>query len=257
MGVSSIVKQFNYDFMKKNKESINVLDQEVETYYISDDIDKSIITDLRFDTLMTQTPTVENKQHTKGSRRMFENPFLEKLTHTHIAIPLIFFSMYAIALLYWSYDHQYLSFIYTALVFLSGVLLFTLVEYLMHRYLFHLPPTSKFNEKVAYKIHGIHHDYPKDKDRLAMPPILSIILSTLFLLLFKAIMGNAGLAFTAGFVVGYAAYLSIHFIIHAYIVPKNVFKVLWIHHSIHHYKKTDKAFGVSSPLWDYVFRTMP
>ncbi|MCH8232844.1 MAG: sterol desaturase family protein [Bacteroidetes bacterium] len=200
---------------------------------------------------------MENKPNFKGSRRLFKNPFLEKLTHTHIAIPLTIFSIYAVALLYWSYDHQYLNFVSTVLVFLSGVLLFSLVEYLMHRYLFHLPPTSDFNKKVAYIVHGIHHDYPKDKDLLAMPPVLSIILATLFLLLFKSIMGNVGFAFTAGFVVGYASYLWVHFMIHAYMVPQNFFKVLWIHHSIHHYKRPDKAFGVSSPLWDYVFRTMP
>jgi len=200
---------------------------------------------------------VENQPKTKGTKYFFENPILERLTKTHIAIPLSIFNIYAIALLYWSFDHEYLNLAYTILVFLLGMLAFTLLEYLMHRFLFHLPPTSEFNQKLAYNIHGVHHDYPKDKDRLAMPPIVSITLATLFLVIFKLLMGNAGFAFTSGFVVGYAGYLLVHYIVHIYMIPKNSFKILWIHHGIHHYKRPDKAFGVSSPLWDHIFRTMP
>jgi sterol desaturase/sphingolipid hydroxylase (fatty acid hydroxylase superfamily) len=197
------------------------------------------------------------KPKLKGSGRLFENRFLEGLTRTHIAVPLVIFGVYAIGLLYWSFDKNFLTLGETILVFLLGTLAFTLLEYLMHRFLFHLPPTSERNKKISYKLHGIHHDYPKDKKRLAMPPVVSITLATLFLLLFKLMMGNAAFAFTAGFVLGYAGYLFVHYIVHAYQVPNNMFKVLWVHHGIHHYKRPDKAFGVSSPLWDHIFRTMP
>lgn len=199
----------------------------------------------------------ESKPHTKGSKQLFENQLLERLTRTHIAVPLTIFSLYAIGLLYWSFDHRYLNFGETVGIFLLGTLSFTFVEYVIHRYLFHLPPTTELKAKIAYSIHGVHHDYPKDKDRLAMPPVISIILSTSLLFFFKFIMGNIAFAFTAGFVLGYAGYLFVHYIVHAYKAPKNMFKVLWVHHGIHHYKSPDKAFGVSSPLWDYVFRTMP
>ena len=189
--------------------------------------------------------------------KVFKNKFLDRITRTHIAVPLVIFSLYAIGLLYWSFDHAYMSVIETIFVFISGVLTFTLLEYLMHRYLFHLPPTSERNIKIAYAVHGIHHEFPKDKDRLAMPPYLSIVLATLFLFLFEALMGNLAFGFTAGFLVGYAGYLFVHYIVHAFQVPNNIFKVLWVHHGIHHHKSPDKAFGVSSPLWDHIFRTMP
>lgn len=200
---------------------------------------------------------VTQKPHSKASTKIFKNKFLDRITRTHIAIPLTIFSLYAIGLLYWSFDHKFMTLMLTILVFFLGALTFTFIEYLMHRYLFHLPPTSERNIKIAYAVHGIHHEFPKDKDRLAMPPVISIILSTLLLLLFKSIMGNAAFAFTAGFMLGYAGYLFVHYIVHAFQVPKNMFRVLWIHHGIHHHKSPDKAFGVSSPLWDYVFRTMP
>jgi sterol desaturase/sphingolipid hydroxylase (fatty acid hydroxylase superfamily) len=59
-----------------------------------------------------------------------------------------------------------------------------------------------------------------------------------------------------GFLVGYAFYLSVHYMVHVYQPPKNFLKVLWINHAVHHYKHGEYVFGVSSPLWDYIFGTM-
>ena len=105
-------------------------------------------------------------------------------------------------------------------------------------------------------MHGVHHDHPKDKDRLSMPPVLSISLATLLLLFFRTIMGDFAFSFTAGFLVGYANYLLVHYVVHIHRPPKNFFRQLWINHSIHHYRDGEIIFGVSSPLWDYVYGTM-
>ena len=90
-----------------------------------------------------------------------------------------------------------------------------------------------------------------------MPPIVSVILAASLLYVFHLLIGEYTFAFLPGFVLGYASYLFVHFIVHAYQPPKNFFKALWVNHGIHHYKDHNKAFGVSSPLWDYVFGTMP
>ncbi|MFK7926087.1 MAG: sterol desaturase family protein, partial [Bacteroidia bacterium] len=108
-----------------------------------------------------------------------------------------------------------------------------------------------------YKVHGVHHDYPKDKQRLAMPPIGSLTLTSLILLGFYFLVNDAAFSILAGFNLGYALYLLVHYSVHAFHKPKNFLSVLWKHHAIHHYKDDTVAFGVSSPLWDYVFRTMP
>ena len=84
-----------------------------------------------------------------------------------------------------------------------------------------------------------------------------LVLSSFFFFLFKLIMGNFAFAFLPGFVVGYAAYLWVHYMVHAFQPPKNFFKILWVHHGIHHYKDQENAFGVSSPFWDVIFGTMP
>jgi sterol desaturase/sphingolipid hydroxylase (fatty acid hydroxylase superfamily) len=192
----------------------------------------------------------------KGSKQLFKNPILEKLSRTHIAVPLTIFFSYAAVLLYWSITHTTLSALTTVGMFFLGVLSFTWVEYITHRYLFHMGTYSKFREKFQYTVHGVHHEFPKDKERLAMPPLLSITLATLFLLLFRLVMGDLTFSFLPGFLVGYAFYLSVHYMVHVYQPPKNFFKILWINHSVHHYKHGEYVFGVSSPLWDYVYGTM-
>ncbi|MEP5104132.1 MAG: sterol desaturase family protein [Ekhidna sp.] len=182
---------------------------------------------------------------------------MERLTRTHIAIPLIIFSIISSGLMIYGFQESYLNTTNAILLFVAGFMSFTLVEYAMHRFVFHLTPTTEKREKFAYTVHGVHHDYPKDRDRLAMPIPLSLALSTGFYFLFKLFMGVNVYAFLPGFLIGYAAYLWVHYMVHAYQPPKNFFKVLWVHHGIHHYKDPGNAFGVSSPFWDFVFRTMP
>ncbi|MDX1630025.1 MAG: sterol desaturase family protein [Fulvivirga sp.] len=206
---------------------------------------------------MTKVKTSKSTIHTKGTKKMFDNPILERLSRTHISIPLTLFTLYSAGLIYYSLEYTSLNVAVTSLLFLAGLVTFTLVEYLAHRYLFHMKTYTEFRKKLQYAMHGVHHDYPKDKDRLAMPPIMSITIATILLFLFRLIMGDYTFGFLPGFLMGYAGYLFVHYIVHAYQPPKNIFKKLWVHHGIHHYKRPDKAFGVSSPLWDYIFRTMP
>jgi sterol desaturase/sphingolipid hydroxylase (fatty acid hydroxylase superfamily) len=192
----------------------------------------------------------------KGTKQLFKNPVLEKLSRTHIGVPLTIFFVYATALLYWSITHTTLSAGITIGMFLVGFVAFTWVEYATHRYIFHMGTYTQLREKFQYTVHGVHHEYPKDKERLAMPPLLSITISTLLLLLFRLVMGDLAFAFLPGFLVGYAFYLSVHYMVHVYQPPKNFMKILWINHSIHHYKHGEYVFGVSSPLWDYIYGTM-
>jgi len=198
----------------------------------------------------------EVKPQNKGTKQLFKNPILEKLTRTHIAVPLVIFFSYAAGLLYWSVTHTSLSIWVTVLLFFVGAIAFTWVEYNVHRYVFHMPTYTKFREKMQYTMHGVHHEFPKDKDRLAMPPILSITIATLLLFIFRLILGDLVFSFLPGFLVGYAMYLAIHYMVHAYQPPKNFLKYLWINHSVHHYKDGVGVYGVSSPLWDYIYGTM-
>jgi sterol desaturase/sphingolipid hydroxylase (fatty acid hydroxylase superfamily) len=191
-----------------------------------------------------------------GTKKLFKNPLLEKLSRTHIAVPLVIYFTFAVALLYWSITHTSLTVFETSGMFFLGALAFTWVEYNVHRYVFHMSTYTELRKKIQYVAHGVHHEFPKDKDRLAMPPLLSITIATILLLLFRLMLGDLVFSFLPGFLVGYAGYLSIHYIVHAYPPPKNFLKLLWINHGFHHYKGGDFIFGVSSPLWDYIYGTM-
>jgi len=192
----------------------------------------------------------------ESNARIFDNALLNFLSKTHISVPLIIFFGSGIVLSTYSFLEFGFSVVRIGTYFTSGLLVFTLVEYLMHRFLYHLPGVYE-EGKIAYALHGIHHKFPRDKKLLVMPPILSITLASIVLGINYLIFSKNGFAFTGGFLFGYAAYLSVHYIVHAFKPPKNFFKELWVNHSIHHYQNDDKAFGVSSPLWDYVFGTMP
>jgi sterol desaturase/sphingolipid hydroxylase (fatty acid hydroxylase superfamily) len=192
-----------------------------------------------------------------GSRRVFENPLLEQLTRTHISVPISIFLSISAGLLYIAFARTALKDVLIPFLFLGGLLFFTLFEYLLHRYVFHMQPNSTLKKKIQYNMHGIHHEFPKDKGRLAMPPLLSVALASLFFGLFYVLMDTKVFGFLPGMLTGYAAYLFVHYIVHAYAPPKNFFKHLWINHAVHHYKDNKVVFGVSSPLWDYVFGTMP
>jgi sterol desaturase/sphingolipid hydroxylase (fatty acid hydroxylase superfamily) len=199
------------------------------------------------------------KPKNSGTKKVFENPILERLTRTHISVPIIILMTVASVLLYIAFvytDYTGLTPLFVVGLFFTGFLSFTLIEYIAHRYLFHMKPTTEFKRKVQYALHGLHHEYPKDKDRLAMPPIMSLLLAGVFYLIFSSLIGTKVFGFLPGFITGYCAYIFVHFIVHAYNPPKNVFKGLWLNHSIHHYKDNTQIFGVSSQLWDYVFGTI-
>lgn len=198
----------------------------------------------------------EIKPQNKGTRQLFKNPVLERLSRTHIAVPLVIFFSYAAGLLYWSVTHTSLSPWLTVVLFFTGWLVFTWVEYQVHRHVFHMATYTKWREKLQYTMHGVHHEFPKDKDRLAMPPLLSVTIATILLLLLRLVLGDFVFAFLPGFLVGYASYLGVHYMVHVYQPPKNFLKALWINHGIHHYKNGEIVFGVSSPLWDYIYGTM-
>lgn len=148
------------------------------------------------------------------------------------------------------------SFLNALLMSLLGLGFFTLAEYLIHRFIYH-QENYRDPSNWRYKIHGIHHVTPTDKRRLALPLPLALILSALLFGLIRLVLGDASFFFTPGFVAGYALYLSVHYLIHTRPAPVGVWRMLWKHHHIHHHVDDRKAFGVTSPIWDFVFGTMP
>jgi 4-hydroxysphinganine ceramide fatty acyl 2-hydroxylase len=203
-----------------------------------------------------QTPSYVKPNNT-GTKQIFNNPFLEKLTRTHAAVPISLFLLISAGLVWYGLAASLLTGVQVAGLYALGLFVFTFVEYIVHRKLFHIVPDTPAKATFQYRAHGVHHEFPKDKTRLAMPPVLSLSITAVLFALHYLVMGHYTFGYLPGFLSGYALYLLVHYVVHAYRPPQNLFKTLWVHHGIHHYKNHDVAFGVSSPLWDWVFGTMP
>ena len=203
------------------------------------------------------TPANTVKPQNKGTKVLFKNPLIERLSRTNTAVPVTIFLTFSAFLMIWGFIYSPLAAWLQIAVFLGGLLLFSLVEYLVHRYVFHMITNTSLKEKIQYMFHGVHHEFPKDTSRLAMPPVVSVVIVSALFLICKYLMGPYTYGFLPGFITGYSMYLIVHYVVHAYQPPKNFLKALWINHGIHHYKDHERAFGVSSPLWDHIFRTTP
>ncbi len=192
----------------------------------------------------------------KGQARLFRNAYLEYLTKTS---PIVIWLMYLPLIVYVPYltaQAEYFKVGQIIGLFISGLFSWTLAEYLLHRFLFHALVNNKKSKRIQYILHGNHHHYPRDKQRLFMPPVPSIFLATIWELFFFRIMGIASLPFFSGFMLGYLLYGTMHYAIHSIIPPFKWMKPLWRNHYLHHYKDEEKGFGVSSTLWDRAFGTM-
>jgi sterol desaturase/sphingolipid hydroxylase (fatty acid hydroxylase superfamily) len=201
------------------------------------------------------------KIHNKGQAQLFKNQYLEYLTKTH---PLVIWGIYLpiiICMLYYGNAVLHFNALAIAATFLGGAFFWSLFEYCIHRFAFHFFAESERAKKIVYIIHGNHHEYPRDKERLFMPPVPSLILaSVIFSIMYFTgyIFNAAGYAFIffPGFMLGYLVYGTMHYAIHAWNPPFKWMKPLWRNHHLHHYKNTEQGFGVSSTLWDHVFGTM-
>lgn len=196
---------------------------------------------------------VSNKDE---SARLFKSDFLEVFTHVHWSVPIILYLPVVVYFFVRAARNPILTTTDLVLLFLFGMFLWTLTEYVLHRFLFHYEPTSAIGKRIHFLTHGVHHDYPNDSKRLVMPPVVSVPLATLFYFFFLTVFGPNSLPpIFAGFILGYILYDEIHYATHHAPMKTKVGQFLKHHHIRHHYKDPHRLFGVSNPLWDYVFGT--
>lgn len=202
----------------------------------------------------------ERKIKHEGQGQLFNNAFLEYMTKAPALVSATIYIFIAAGLLFYGFATDAVSTAGGAIALYFGAIFFwTFFEYFFHRYINHLDeyfPESKWAHKIAYTIHGVHHEYPRDKERLIMPPIPGLLIVVMLYLGFWLILGDLVYIFMPGFMTGYLCYTYVHFSVHKRKVPSYL-KVQHRHHALHHYKYPEKAFGVSTTLWDRVFGTMP
>lgn len=99
----------------------------------------------------------------KGQGQIFNNKWLEYLTKASPQVSAGIYIAIGLVLLYIGYSKDIVdSFLAGAAIFVGALLFWTFFEYVFHRYINHIDeyfPDSKWAHKLAYIIHGIHHEY--------------------------------------------------------------------------------------------------
>ncbi|KAG8681508.1 fatty acid alpha-hydroxylase, partial [Ceratobasidium sp. 395] len=136
----------------------------------------------------------------------------------------------------------------TTLCFLVGNVIWTILEYTLHRFLFHIDevlPDRPFFLMLHFLLHGIHHYLPMDRLRLVMPPILFASLSFPFTrlayLLFPVAVANGIISGAFAF---YVLYDCMHYALHHTKLPQYM-REMKKYHLAHHYKNFELGFGVT------------
>ncbi|KAH7661091.1 Sphingolipid fatty acid hydroxylase protein [Dioscorea alata] len=193
----------------------------------------------------------------KEGPRFFASDFWESLTRTvWWAIPTIWLPVVCwFVFMSYRIGHSPSELV---LMVVGGVVLWTLIEYTLHRFLFHIKTKSYWANTFHYLIHGCHHKHPMDGLRLVFPPAATAILCIPFWNLVRLISTPSTTpAIFAGGLLGYVMYDCTHYYLHHGQPAKDPARGLKRYHLNHHFRIQNKGFGITSPLWDHIFGTLP
>ena len=138
--------------------------------------------------------------------------------------------------------------VYISTFFCLGLLAWTLIEYVFHRWLFHGGPLFR-------ALHDFHHEKPEEL--FGTPPVAGPVAIVILCYLSACALGvDLAGSFSAGVLAGYLGYISIHYAVHARIDwPGAFLGRARRRHMLHHFAQSDANFGVTTGLWDCLFGT--
>jgi 4-hydroxysphinganine ceramide fatty acyl 2-hydroxylase len=132
----------------------------------------------------------------------------------------------------------------------AGALGFTLIEYVTHRWFFHAP------RRFTATIHRAHHERPGEPT--ALPCFSSAVAALMGSWMLSPVLGEVGTYFSlCGLLAAYFYYAVLHHLQHR--IRGSAVRARWLHdrwmaHAVHH-GRPNMNFGVTTSLWDRVFRT--
>ena len=139
----------------------------------------------------------------------------------------------------------------------SALLVWTLVEWAIHRAM-HWQTRSQLCFRLQQYAHLRHHRAPHDLPHAVLRLSGSIPLCGIFFA--AALIGfrdlDRALLFHAGLLAGYLWYESVHLLSHSYRHLPGL-GALRRYHLRHHFENSTRIYGVTSPLWDWMFNTLP
>ena len=132
----------------------------------------------------------------------------------------------------------------------AGLLWWSLLEYLLHRFLFHR------KNRLFGRRHLQHHARVKER-LLALAPWPSAVLGAVLhaVPLFLFLDTSVAAPLFGGFLGGYLLYEYVHYAVHYHRQRTPIGRWLHSYHMLHHHKTPKARYGVTSPVWDLVFGT--
>ncbi len=186
--------------------------------------------------------------------QLFGNRWVEKLT---IISARTFIALWVVGLgfLLWN-ALRFESVEGPVLVFAAGLLVWTLTEYALHRFVFHWQPRGHVMQQFVFVMHGNHHTQPNDPLRNLMPPIVSIPLGSAIWAVMVALTGPAGHWLFLGFMTGYVSYDLVHYATHQWPMKGRLARMLKVHHMQHHHLHQPGNYAITAIFWDRVFGSL-
>src|SRR5262249_34385322 len=141
----------------------------------------------------------------------------------------------------------------------TGVLLWTLLEYALHRFVFHIqiPVRDPRLREIINASHLAHHASPRDPGRVLVRPSYGLVVSSIVYAVLYALTRSlfSTTALIAGIWAGFLYYEAVHYRVHFSLAASAFIAHQRRTHFYHHFTNNKLCFGVTSPLWDYVFGT--
>jgi len=137
--------------------------------------------------------------------------------------------------------------------------MWSLLEYGLHRFVFHIrfEVRNQKLKEIVNASHLSHHAAPRDPRKLLVRTSYGLAVSgLLFALLYIAsgsVYSTVGLL--AGIWGGFLYYESVHYRVHLTSSASGLLAWQRRAHFYHHFTNNERCFGVTSRLWDHVFRT--
>ena len=214
---------------------------------------------------------IHNPRFVKESVRMFKNPWIEVFSRTPwYMVPIIWTptSLFLFA----SGARCVPNVLLSTFAFSFGVFVWTLLEYVLHRFLFHIDleklrnlvggHTTQLGKLLTithFCMHGVHHSMPCDPLRLVFPPVLSgMILGFIYggLRIISLFPVKWIDIVVSGILFGYTLYDTMHYMLHYHRDIKiGYFLTMKRYHMHHHFRDSGRGFGITSKLWDSCFAT--
>ncbi len=179
----------------------------------------------------------------------------------HPVMPALIWLPIALGSILWGVMAGSLSDLQLALFVAAALLFWSLLEYILHRCLFHPPESWKMLGRWAQAIHGKHHEKPDHPVFALVPPVNAAVILLSLMGVFSLMFYVLGVplrnlaVFTGFFLLGYLTYEYLHLATHHRKPRTRLGRFLCQHHLRHHAQGRVGNYGVTSHLWDWLLGT--